>query len=195
MINPWQLRGVVALAIAAAVFFEWCFTGDFHAAVLLRAFLATAVVGAAIFLFDKYLWRWPPLQGWFVFRPNISGAWTAKISPAKSDPSTGKKWPRRSYRYNIHQTHSKLYVTMSEGPESEGENVCATIQRLDNDQYELVATFRNVPKSKVRERSCIHFGTMKLRIEGPAAAPAKLTGTYWTDRGTGGDIVAERDEK
>ena len=192
MINQLQVWAIVGVALLAAIVADWVFTGEWQWTVLLRVGIAAGVVAGSIMVFDRCLWRWKRLQGWFVHRPNISGVWYVVITPRKADPTTGKPRPRRNYEYHIHQTYSQLFVRMTGGPESEGETISANTRRLDDGNYELIVVYQNTPKERVRERSEIHRGCAKLKIIGGASSPEALEGSYWTDRETRGEIQGSR---
>ena len=50
----------------------------------------------------------------------------------------------------------------------------------------MIGVYSNEPKHSIRNRSPIHYGTLKLNIIGnPVTA---LSGHYWTDRGTQGEL-------
>lgn len=185
MINRWQVTTIVALGVAFAVAIEGVYNSEFYFGVLLRILMAAAIVNALISVFDHHLWKWGWLHGWFVHRPIIAGAWDVTIMPLTDDPAIGKPRPRRKYRYQVHQTYSTLFIRMLDGPESESETISAELRRGEDGGFELIATYRNVPRMKVRERSEIHFGTVKLRLDGD-----RMTGSYWTDRPTKGEVEA-----
>lgn len=187
MINRWQITALAVLAVGTAVFIEWWHTSAIHFGVWLRSLMAAAVIGAIVTAFEKYLWRWQWLQGWFVHRPLIDGAWTVQITPLAIDPSIGKPRSRRTYRYSVTQTYSTLFVRMDDGPESESESITADLRPLGDGSFELIATYRSVPRAKVRSRSNIHFGTVRLRVNGD-----KMLGSYWTDQKTHGEVEAVR---
>ena len=173
---------IIVLAVSAVVLMEWWTTGSAHLGLLLRVGTATGIVAVAIFIFDRFLWSWGWLQGWFVHRPHIGGIWDVKINPLTADPTTGKPRSKRTYQYHIQQTYSKLFIRMTNGPESEGESITADIRRLDDGEYELVIVYLNTPKAKIRNRSEIHFGTAKLSIVGNVNSPTTLRGSYWPER-------------
>jgi hypothetical protein len=58
-------------------------------------------------------------------------------------------------------------------------------------RFVIFVVYQNEPKAQVRHRSPIHYGALKLVVQGsPATA---LEGVYWTDRLTRGDIrLSER---
>ena len=192
MINRLQVWTIVIIALVAAVIADWLFTGTWQWTVLLRVGAAAGAVVLSIMVFDNWLWKWKRLQGWYVHRPHIGGTWKVRITPLKPDPTTGKVRPRRTYEYDIQQTYTKLHVRMTNGPESEGETLAASIKHHDDGKYELVLAYLNTPKQSVRPRSEIHRGLAMLRILGDPNEPTALEGSYWTDRQAHGEIRATR---
>ncbi len=53
--------------------------------------------------------------------------------------------------------------------------------------YQVVATYQNVPKLLEREGSPIHLGTLILEMAG--RRPVRMSGSYWTDRNTKGELT------
>src|SRR4051812_36982500 len=39
----------------------------------------TTGVGVYLFLFSKWIWKWPILRDWFVRYPDLTGTWTGKL--------------------------------------------------------------------------------------------------------------------
>ena len=56
--------------------------------------------------------------------------------------------------------------------------------------YRVVGVYTNEPKTYLRgKRSEIHLGGLLLETHGPANRPNTLTGEYWTDRKTKGQMT------
>ena len=68
-----------------------------------------------------------------------------------------------------------------------------TSSSMSTQQEELVQTSASamrVPKTHLRgKRSEIHLGGLLLETHGPANRPNTLTGEYWTDRKTKGQMT------
>jgi len=70
---------------------------------------------------------------------------------------------------------------------------CSTTATIEDDgcgQYQLVAQYRNTPRASVRDRSEVHYGSLKLDIAGEPVS--RLDGYYWTDRKTRGELAFDR---
>jgi hypothetical protein len=144
------------------------------------------LAGLVVWLFEKFLWRWPPFT-WVARRADLRGTWRGELVSEWIDPKTGTTLPPIPAFMCVTQTASTLYLRQFTG-ESSSATVAASIVK-DADGAESVAVvYRNDPKGSVRERSPIHFGGMRLHISGEAA----LAGDYWTDRNTRGHLTLER---
>ena len=150
--------------------------------------LLMIVIGA----FDRFLWRLSILQGWLVTKPNISGTWKAEFQSDWIDPSTGDiSTPSIAYMA-IRQTYSDIRLRLMT-EESFSVIISATLIQLPDSSYRLSAVYRNEPKILVRDRSPIHNGSLLLNI--PDKLPAQISGHYWTDRQTRGEIILNSHQK
>lgn len=191
MIAGPQLTAVVGLTILAFLALVWA-TGGTVSLEWLKYLSATLlVVTGALAAFDNLLWRIPFLQGWFVRRPHLSGVWDVTIRTGWKDPATGEQIGPVRATFEITQTYATLNVQMKSNA-SVGELICANIIPRHGGGYRLIGTFRNEPKLFDRDKSPIHYGTFSLDIEGNANSPQRMTGHYWTDRETRGEMDAIR---
>lgn len=94
----------------------------------------------------------------------------------------GKK---RTVNLEIHQTLLSVEVLMKTD-ESISRSVSGAVAEVLG-KPELIYTYLNEPQAGVRDRSSIHFGTATFIIDDNS----QLTGTYYTDRNTNGDVVSE----
>jgi hypothetical protein len=74
--------------------------------------------------------------------------------------------------------------------ESNSYSTCASFD-IDRERglQQLFYSYQNNPKATVRNRSEIHYGTVRLEINDDATI---LEGEYWTTRKTTGDIKIEK---
>lgn len=156
---------------------------------LLAPFTLTVTALTLLFaMFDKLLWRWNLLQGWFVKRPHLWGTWKAELRSDWIDPETGEGVPPIEGYMAVHQTRWAISIRLMTA-ESSGELMTADLLERDDGAFRLSGVYRNEPKLSVRERSPIHYGAFLLDVEGDANAPARLYGHYWTDRNTKGELT------
>jgi hypothetical protein len=60
------------------------------------------------------------------------------------------------------------------------------IPKGEDGVYTVASVYRNTPQLGVRDRSAIHHGAIIIRVEGDPVT--SLTGEYWTDRLTRGEL-------
>ena len=145
----------------------------------LFGFAGEAVGVAAVLMaaYERCLWRLIPLNG----VPILSNKYTGTIK--SSYDSVERKATLR-----IRQTLLFVHVTLISN-ESKSQSLSASIDEVMGEK-QLTYCYLNTPKSKVRHRSEIHYGTAMLCIENPS----RLTGQYYTDRKTTGDMVFTANE-
>jgi len=146
--------------------------------------VVSIVMSAATYAYDKWLWAF---FGRVSGVPDLRGTWRGTITTKWTDPKTGvRPGPIEAY-FVVVQTASDVVVTMMTA-ESRSSTINAKMERRDG-AVEIVGMYRNEPASRVRERSPIHYGGLRLRVGGPPAT--SLHGDYWTDRATSGDLALE----
>ncbi len=150
--------------------------------------LLMIIIGA----FDRFLWRLSILQGWLVKKPIISGTWYTESQSDWIDPATENiSAPSIAYMA-IRQTYSDIRLRLMT-EESFSVVLSATILQLPDDSYRLSAVYRNESKISVRDRSPIHNGSLLLNIN--EKKPSRISGYYWTDRKTRGEIILKCRQK
>lgn len=148
----------------------------------LCGFAGEAIGASALIMvaYEKWLWKIDPL----VKIPKIGGNYSGVISSSFDSK-------QRKATLTIKQTLLSVDVVLKT-EESASRCVSGTIEEVLGEK-ELIYTYLNEPKSKVRNRSEIHFGTATLVLD----AADRLVGKYYTDRKTTGDMefVKELKEK
>lgn len=149
--------------------------------VLFKVLSTVVAADYAVWLFFvKWAWKWKILRGWLVPFPDLNGTWKGLIQSNWINPKTGHRIGPTPALLIIKQSFKRLtcrLVTTESSSESFAESF-----ELDSDSGEklLVYSYRNDPRSSVKERSEPHEGTAKLRIrEGKKLG---LEGKYWNDR-------------
>ena len=145
------------------------------------------VVGIA---FELQLWRHPWLHGWFVKRPDLRGTWRVELQSDWIDPATNVGVPLIICYMGVSQTLSTLQMHLMT-PESESWFIAESITPSRSKVgYQVAGVYTNEPKTHLRgKRSEIHRGGLLLETHGPANRPDALTGEYWTDRKTKGEMT------
>ena len=144
-------------------------------------------LGAA---FEFLLWRWSWLHGWFVKRPDLRGTWRVELQSDWIDPATNVGVPLIVCYMGVVQTLSTLQMHLMT-PESESWLIAESISDSPNAVgYQISGVYTNKPQTHLRgDRSEIHLGGLLLVTHGPPNRPDSLTGEYWTDRKTKGQMT------
>lgn len=152
---------------------------------------AVSTTAAALGLFDRWAWKQPLFQGWFVKRPILVGNWTFVITSLWTDPQTNRRPDPIKATVTIRQTYTHLHLRL-DTPESSGDFIASKIVTKDDGTYQISGVFRNQPRISLQDRSRTHLGALALDVIGEATSPKELKGHYWTDRGTSGEIHGQR---
>ena len=137
-------------------------------------------------LFVNWAWKWRIWYPWLVPFPNLDGKWEGHL---KSNYNNKSLEPIPT-EVSINQTFFNIQVKIKTG-ESRSHSTGASFD-IDKDRgiQQLIYSYLNTPKSSVRERSEIHYGTTLLIFDGFKVD--ELEGQYWTDRETTGEILLRR---
>ncbi len=154
------------------------------------------VLGALLLilgLFDKWAWHLPFLHPWFVSIPDLRGTWKGQIISTWVDPQTGNKISPIDAYFVVRQTFSSLQIRLIT-TQSSSELLTGNIVRDIDGIYVVLGIYVNTPKLRYRDVSPIHHGGLLLHIQGNP--PHTLSGQYWTDRDTKGELhFTERSRK
>ena len=147
------------------------------------------VTGAvlALLIFDLFLWRIRWLQGWLVHRPDLRGTWKVELRSDWRDPAGGDPRGPIAAFLCVRQSYSKLSMRLLTA-ESSSELAGSEIVQAADGTFQIAAVYRNEPRLIVREKNPIHYGAILLVVRG--TPPDSLSGHYWTDRKTRGEIVS-----
>lgn len=148
--------------------------------------VVTGVLLVLLSIFDLYLWRLAIFRSWFVKRPLVDGTWKVQLQSNWIDPRSGQVMPPIDAFMVVRQTFSRMSLRLLTA-ESQSELLGAEVIRADDGSYRIIGVYRNEPRLGVRERSPIHYGGLVLQVIG--SPPVRLTGHYWTDRDTKGEIA------
>ena len=183
----------VIVAVAAVTYFVGLLVLEAPAGRVLMQLSGLAVMAASVllFAFDRFLWkllRKVPRVKYLVKRPMLHGTWKGTFESDYVYPETGKReGPTEAY-LAARQTYSSLHVRFITG-RSASESMACELKTKSDGRYEVYAVYENRPPLLAQEASPVHRGGLILDVVGdPAHA---LTGSYWTDRKTQGDLKLE----
>ena len=126
---------------------------------------------ALMAVYEKWLWRFNPLES----VPALNKVYTGIVKSSYDNLE-------RSATIEIKQTLLSVHVTFTSG-ESKSKSISASINEILGEK-QLIYNYLNTPKSEFRSRSEVQYGTAMLCVDNPK----ELTGQYYTDRKTIGDM-------
>jgi hypothetical protein len=155
----------------------------------------SAVLGILLILlglFEKWVWRLPILHPWFVSTPVLRGTWKGRVTPFGLDHESGQPYSPIEAYLTIRQTFSSISIRLITN-ESSSELLAGNIVKEPDEIYTVFGTYRNTPRLLKRDESPIHYGGLFLHVQGKSVNA--LSGQYWTDRNTRGELHFDRREK
>ena len=144
-----------------------------------RLGIVSTVLVAILWVFNRWLWRLPPIVKLLRTGPVLRGTWKGELV------STYDKKHRPIY-LAIRQTFTEIEVRMLT-EESTSETSSSQLLRRPEGLAILEYAYSNIPRATVRDRSEVHFGAARLECTGQL--PTRIAGTYWTDRRTTGEMT------
>ncbi len=151
---------------------------------------ATLVAGAGLLAFDSYLWRLPGLRRLLGKRPVLQGTWRGALESLYVDPTTQERIPPDPEVYFVIRQRFWSISTQLITAKSRSESVSAQLDRLPDGRFRLLSIYRNDPRQEQRPVSPIHHGALLLWVS--QSPTLRLSGSYWTDRRTTGDLVLDQ---
>ena len=144
------------------------------------------VYSILLFIFIKWGWRIPQLQGWIVPFPDLEGTWEGTLQTTWVDPKT-KKTPNPIHLILvIRQSFDSISCVMYT-KESNSYSTAANFMNEDDSGIKRLSyVYSNRPDASIRDRSAVHDGAAILTIF--SKPKRKLEGEYWTNRKTTGSI-------
>ncbi|UEL27984.1 hypothetical protein [Pseudarthrobacter sp. L1SW] len=171
----------VLIAVLAVV--SWVTSGVLNLEPLKYLSGAVFVATALFTLWDLWLWR----LAWLQLIPGVPlcvrGTWKGTLESSWIDASGQKIAPKDAYLV-VRQTYSVVHVTLLTN-ESKSESSLSGVTKTEGLSV-LHYLFFNKPKMKHEAISRMHHGSTTLEVSGKPAR--RLTGRYWTDRDTRGEL-------
>jgi hypothetical protein len=185
------MNRVLVTALVLVVVASWVATAafageDISAKKFPSVSTAVTAVSIAIFIFDR--WAWQPV-GHLLGRPVIAGTWRGTLKSYWVNPETHQRVPEIQVVGVVTQTFSSVVFRLMT-KESQSVTSSAALALDEDGRASLVGVYQNVPRPEVRGRSEVHAGALRLLVEGEP--PKGLTGSYWTERKTLGEIALVR---
>jgi hypothetical protein len=134
--------------------------------------------------FDWWIWAWPGV-GLLTKRPDLRGTWRGVIqSTWQGDERASGLGVIHAY-ITVSQTFTGLRLRLFT-PESQSVTLVALLTGEPDEHHVLSALYQNKPRQLVRSHNSIHHGGLLLEVGGERFD--RLSGSYWTDRQTSGEI-------
>lgn len=154
--------------------------------------VAVTVVIVTLILFDRWLWRFPGISR-LVHRPILQGTWKGTMRSNWKDPTTQQTIEPIEAFFAFRQTYSTLSIRVMT-KESTSRSMLAALETGADRVPRVSSTYENIPAVLIQDRSRTHHGALLLDVHGSPAT--SLTGWYWTDRDTKGEVaLADRVKK
>ncbi|WP_456152181.1 Cap15 family cyclic dinucleotide receptor domain-containing protein [Jiangella alkaliphila] len=133
-----------------------------------------------------YLWKLPGVQR-LTRRPRIDGLWEVTLKPTDEShiPPEGNRGPLRAYLV-VSQSFWTAHVRQVTAESSSRSRAFFWERDGVADVDTLAFVYANEPRSGVEHRSRMHLGT--CRIDVVNLKPTDMSGVYFTDRYTKGDM-------
>lgn len=147
-----------------------------------------SIAGALVVAFDLWLWKLPGLSR-ITGKPRLWGTWRVELQPSAKAviPKGGNRGPITGVMV-IEQTFWTTAVQLYTQESGSSSISAAIVNKTDSKQSKsLLFTYTNNPRQAHSHRSAQHSGTCRLDVTG--TSPTSLSGTYWTDRVTAGDVT------
>ncbi|RQO40166.1 hypothetical protein DBR39_04235 [Chryseobacterium sp. KBW03] len=137
-------------------------------------------------IFITWAWKWKIFYPWLVPFPNLSGNWVGTVKSNWKE----KQLEPIPIEISIIQNFFNIQVKIKTN-ESRSYSIGASFD-IDTERgfQQLFYSYLNTPKSGVRERSEMYYGSTILNFDGFKVE--KMDGEYWTDRETTGEITLEK---
>jgi hypothetical protein len=146
---------------------------------------AVTAAGIGLWLFDRYLWRWP-LVCTAVGRPVLHGTWHGELASSWKNPATGEGIPPDPDVFLVVRQRYWHVSARLLTKESSSASLLAELRKDADGVHQLLYVYSNTPKAQVRHRSDVHYGAVALGA--PHDHTQGLEGHYFTDRKTIGEL-------
>lgn len=133
---------------------------------------AIALTAVLMGIYEKWLWRYMPFKNMPVLKKDYDGTLLSTFDNKE-----------RTAHLHIKQTLFSVKIVQTTN-ESKSTSISASIEDICGEKN-LIYTYINMPQAVHKSKSCIHYGTCILTVNDTAET---LTGSYYTDRKTTGDM-------
>ncbi len=153
---------------------------------------AVSITVALRYVYVKWVWKWNPFFEKLHSVPCIEGHWSGTFQTTWQ-PTDGTISPKSSIDVKIVQPDMFTIKITQQSGESCSYSFAESFEHEVDGSIFLNFSYRNEPKATVRDRSQISYGTSRYKLE-RSKDKIMLTGSYYTDRKTTGDVGIEKND-
>ena len=184
MRNKLVVQVIAAIVVTVFAVGIW-WTGDVPKLQWLRFFsVAVWLAVAALFAWDKLIWRWGLFQKFKVVPRDIRGTWRGILKSQWTERSTDNPPPPKEVYLVVRQDASSVSVVLLTDESRSASSLAEVVE--DRTGATLNYMYLNRPESRVEDRSRMHPGSASLDVIGRPVT--RLSGRYWTDRNSRGEF-------
>jgi hypothetical protein len=169
------------------------FTGQ-NAGPLRYLSLAATIFTAGIAFLVQLFWfkaaEWIPWLQTKTF-PDLNGTWSGALRSTYKAPGSDAPWPPINTTVAIKQTLLTISITLQSGESKSYSHREHLEPDYRNKRFRVWYSYSNEPKAEFRHRSAPHDGVAYLEMDWDTDRN-KLTGRYYNDRGSSGDLDLKR---
>ncbi len=138
-----------------------------------------------IVIFVNYAWRWTLFAHWLVCVPTLNRTWEGTITPIHRSGSSSVAVPIAA-ALEIRQTLFHVSCIMSTDETTSRSFAAGIFVDPESGEKRLSYSYAADPNLRTREHNPRHDGTALMTLL--PGSPPTLTGAYWTDRLTRGEL-------
>lgn len=186
----------ITLVIISLLKFVWPVKSTFNIAAFLKCLSWTITLTPVFwFLFDKYLWKLPVVKE-FIKIPDLSGRWRG-IYKRTSPGNDGRE---HEYVLEITQKYSSVRCNTFQDNGSNSYDLLCDLLNLPNDKIAVAFYWYGEPHTetetdKTLKRVDEMHGFSRFTFTRNPNGRSTLKGSYFTDRGTYGEVQLEFEGK
>ena len=112
--------------------------------------LVVGVLAGVWVAFERVVWRWPWLHGWFMKRPDLRGTWKVTLQSSYIRPGEKEPVPPITCYMAVTQTLNQLQMKLMT-PESSSVFIADRIRLSPaGEGYQVIAVYTNEPSIHLR---------------------------------------------